>query len=108
MNKQNLVKLNTQRLHCQGVPEVTFLPTKQCGRPPLLESTLDNQVKEYITAVRARAGMVNTAIILAATEGIVSATDQSLYQQHRGTLVLTKSWAKSLLIRMGFVKRQRL
>lgn len=106
MKKQYLVELHAQRLNCQGVPEVTRLPTKQCGRPLLLGSTVDDQVKEYITALRAIAGVVNTAIVLAAAEGIVSATDRSLLRQHGGTLVLTKSWAKSLLIRMGFVKRK--
>ena len=61
MKKQYLVELNAQRLYCQEVPEVTRLPTKQCGRPLLLGITLDNQVKEYITALRATAGVVNTS-----------------------------------------------
>ena len=43
---------------------------------------------------------------LAATEGIVAAADRSLLRQHGGSLVLTKAWAKSLLSRMGFVKRK--
>ena len=47
-------------------------------------------------------------IVLAAAEGIVTATDWSLLQQHRGTLVLTKSWAKSLLIRRGLLSAKAL
>ena len=76
-------------------------------------STLDGQVKEYIIVLRATAGVVNTAIVLAAAEEIVAAaeeivaaTDHRLVKQHDGSVTLTKSWAKSLLIRMGFVKRK--
>ena len=60
------------------IPEVTSLPTKQRGRPLLLGSTLDSQNKEYIIALRATAGVVNTAIVLAAAEGNVAASDCSL------------------------------
>ena len=52
-------------------------------------------------------GVVNTAISLAAAEGIVAA-DHSLLRQDCGSLVLTKAWAKakSLSRRMGFVKHR--
>ena len=73
---------------------------------PFLGSTLDAQVREYVIALRATSGVVNTAIVLAAAEGIVAATDCSFLRQHGGSLVLTKAWAKSLINRMGFVKRK--
>ena len=38
--------------------------------------------------------------------GIVVAADCSLVREHDGSLVLTKVWARSLLRRMGFVKRK--
>ena len=106
MKKQYLAELNHRRKNGGEIPEVTSLPTKACGRPLLLGSTLDVQVSKYITALRDAAGVVNTAIVVAAAEGIVAAADRSLLRQHGGTLVLTKSWAKSLMIRMGFVKRK--
>ena len=106
LKKQYLAELNDRRQNSATIPEVTRLPTKPRGRPLLLGSTLDDQVKEYVTALRATAGVVNTAIVLAAAEGIVAATERSLLSQHGGSLVLTKAWAKSLLIRMGFVKRK--
>ena len=106
LKKQYLAELNDRRQNSATIPEVTRLPTKPRGRPLLLGSTLDDKVKEYITALRATAGVVNTAIVLAAAEGIVSATERSPLRQHGGSLVLTKAWAKSLLIRMGFVKRK--
>ena len=106
LKKQYSAELNHRRKNGGEIPEVTSLPTKTRGRPLLLGSTLDVQVREYITALRDAAGVVNTAIVVAAAEGIVAAADRSLLRQHGGTLVLTKSWAKSLMIRMGFVKRK--
>ena len=106
LKKQYLAELNNQNQNGATIPVVTRLPTKPHGCPLLLGSTLDDQVKEYVTALRAAAGVVNTAIVLAAAEGIVAATEHSLLRQHGGSLVLTKAWAKSLLIRMGFVKRK--
>ena len=98
--------VNDRRQNSATIPEVTRLPTKPRGHPLLLGSTLDDQVKEYVTALRATAGVVNTAIVLAAAEGIVAASERSLLRQHGGSLVLTKARAKSLLIKMGFVKRK--
>ena len=48
--------------------------------------------------------MINTARVLAAAERTVTAADCSLLRQHGGSLVLTKTWTKSLLSRKGFVK----
>lgn len=53
---------------------------------------------------------MNTAITLAAAEGIISARylGNELYQQG-GVFVLVKigqNWAKSLMCRMGLVKRK--
>ena len=64
------------------IPEEKSLPTEVHGCPLLLGSTLDGQVKEYVIALRATAGVVNTAIVLAAAEGIVATPDHSLLRQH--------------------------
>ena len=49
---------------------------------------------------------MNTAIVLAAAEGVVAAPDCSLLRQYGGSLVFTKAWAKCLLIWIEFVKRK--
>ena len=49
---------------------------------------------------------INSAVVMAAAEGIVSAQDITKLVEHRGHINITKSWAKSLLNRMGFVKRK--
>ena len=60
------------------ISEVTSLCTKAHGHSLLLGSTLDAQVRGYIIALRATAGVVNTAIVLAGVEGIVTAADHNL------------------------------
>ena len=84
---------------------VKNLPTKEQGRPLLLGQALDKAVQDYVTSMRNVEGVVNTAIVMAAAEGIIAARDRSLLIQHGGHIEIKKSWAKSLLGRMGYVKR---
>ena len=55
-----------------AVPVVLSLSTKQQGRPLLLGSELDGAVQDYIKSMRMVGGVVNTAIVMAAAEGIIS------------------------------------
>ena len=72
LKKQYLAELKNRHHNSATIPR---LPTKPRGHPLLLGSTLDDQVKEYVTAA---VGVVNIAIMLAAAEGIVAATERSL------------------------------
>ena len=82
------------------------LPTKPQGRPLLLGQELDRAVQDYIEALRLAGGVVNSAIVVAAANGIVSAKDVSLLSSRGGSISITKHWAKSLLSRMKYVKRK--
>ena len=88
------------------IPVIKSLPTKSQGRPLMLGEQLDAAVQDYIQGMRTVGGVVNTTIVLAAAEGIITARDQSLLVQNGSHIKLTKSWAKSLLKRMGYVKRK--
>ena len=88
------------------VPSVTSLPTKPQGRPLMLGKVIDTAVQDYVTAMRAVGGVVNTNICMAAAEGIVASRDQGLLAQHGGHIQITNAWARSLLTRMGYVKRK--
>ena len=57
-------------------------------------------------ATRAAGGVVNTAIVMAAAVGIMSSRDVTKLSLHGGCLNVTKTWAKSLLKRMWYVKRE--
>ena len=60
----------------------------------------------YVWSLRRAGGIINTRVVVAAGKGIVEANDRSLLAENGGSLDLNQSWAKSLLIRMNFVKRK--
>ena len=76
---------------------------ERAGHPFLFGAELDKQVKHYLNHLRGMGGIVNTVITLGVTEGIVKNADSNLLEMKGGHIVLTKSWAKSLLSWMGFV-----
>ena len=76
------------------------------GRPLELGKELDNDVQKYVKALRKAGTPINTAVILAAVEGIITAKHQTLLASNGGHIQLNKSWAKSLVARMNLVKRR--
>ena len=60
----------------------------------------------YIKAVREGGGVITTAITMAAATAIVRRADRNLLSENGGPIDITVNWAKSLLYRMGFVKRR--
>ena len=72
----------------------------------MLGEILDAKVKKYIQALRSAGTPIGSSIVMAAGEGIVRAHDRTLLVQHGGHIQITKTWALSLLKRMGFVKRK--
>ena len=87
--------------------EVQELPCKKAGKPLLLGEELDKQVREYVKYLRDLecGAVVNSAIVIAAAEGIVMNKDSNLLACNGGGINLTKYWGKSLLRRMGIVKK---
>ena len=72
----------------------------------LLGKQLDDKVQNYVEAL-CNAGMpIGSSVIMAAGEGMIRAHDRTLLVQHGGRIEITKSWAMSLLKRMGYVKRE--
>ena len=48
------------------------LPQKKRGRPFLLGEQLDNQVEKYLKTLRNKGGVINTAIVMACAEGVIT------------------------------------
>jgi hypothetical protein len=63
-------------------------------------------VQTFVNNIRTSGGVINTAIVMASARGIVLAKDRPLLFENGGHIELTKSWAVSLLKRMGMVKRK--
>ena len=57
--------------------------------------------------MRERGGVINTAITMAAAAAaIVTKQDRNLLAENGGHIRITKTWAKSFLQRIGYVKRR--
>ena len=82
------------------------LPSKKRGRPLLLGHELDDQVKSYIKDLRGKGGSVDTTVVIACAEAMVNRVDKKLLKDNGGPIDLSKTWAKSLLQRIGYVKRK--
>lgn len=100
-----LMKKN-QTEEIESVPRVLALPKLTQGRPLLLGPELDRLVQNFVDSMRKTGGVVNTLIVMAGAHGIVSARNPALLVEHGGHIEFTKAWAKSLLKRMGYVKRK--
>ena len=72
----------------------------------MLEETTDQAMQEFIKLLRSNGGTVNTCIVMAAAEAIISTRHPGYLQEQGGFFVVTKIWAKSLLKRMNFVQRK--
>ena len=72
----------------------------------MLGHELDDQVKSYIKDLRGKGGNVDTTVVIACTEAMVNRVDKRLLKDNGGRIDLSKTWAKSLLQRIGYVKRK--
>lgn len=83
--------------------DVETLSTWPRGRPLML-GDIDELVKDYIKQLRAAGGVTNTTIVMAAARGVILSRNRALLQEYGGHVTILKSWARSLLTRMNFVK----
>ena len=102
--EKNYPKELAKRNH-DKVTEVEELPPKKCGHPLLSGVQLDDRVKLYAKEMRKKGVIINTRVVMAAAEGIVTHHDANLIADG-GPIIITKHWARSLLTRMHFVKRR--
>ena len=83
-----------------------MFPGKGHGRPLLLKDFLMPRLRKTLLHYELVQGVLNTAIVLVASKGIVAVSDCGLLKQHGGSLELTSGWAKSLLTSMGYIRRK--
>ena len=90
----------------QNPDVVTHLPKQARGRPLLLTKEADQQVQRFIRAIRESGGVVSTRTVIATAKGLFKKANPPILVEYGGPLKLGKPWARSLLQRMGFVKRK--
>ncbi len=84
---------------------VDHLPARNRGRKVVLGQKMDTMVQDYIRRLREKGCVINTAIVIAATKGILLSQDKTRLQEFGGPATLSPTWAKSLLTRMNFINK---
>jgi len=79
------------------------IPSKRRGRPKLL-GDYDVQVQQFVKALQQSGTVVTPRVVIAAAEGIVSANNKDLLASNGGNVNLKKTWAVSLMKRVGLRK----
>ena len=104
--KKSYVTAQEARKRKTGEVDIVLesLPPKKRGRPLLLSDNLDTQVQAYVKVSRGQGCIINTSLVIAGAMGIIKKTNPALLENNPE--LLSKSWAKSVLIRMGYVKRR--
>ena len=82
---------------------VTALPTRPRGRPPLLLE-LDEKLLQFLNAMRARGGVINSHVVRATADAIIRSNHSSGLQDLRNFSML-RSWVQSVYKRMGYTRR---
>ena len=72
----------------------------------LLGKNLNHLIKEWIENLRILGSVVNTTVVMAGAHEIILSWDATKLQLHGEHINITKTWARSLLICMGFDKRK--
>jgi len=81
------------------------IPAKKRGTP-LLFGEYDKQIVEYVRRLRRHGAKVNRTIVMGSARGILTRKAPQLLFEQGGSQKITKTWAKSLLRRIEFVKRK--
>ena len=79
------------------------IPSKRRGRPKLL-GDYDTQVQQFVKALQQSGTVVTPQVVIAAAEGIISANNKELLASNGGNISLKKTWAVSLMKRVGLRK----
>ncbi len=82
------------------------LANKPKGKPLLIGSENDQKVQELVKSIRQAGGVINRSIVLSLGHGVISARDRSILKKYGGPVDLTRTWAESIMERMGFVRRK--
>jgi len=75
--------------------EIKGFSSKKQGRPLMLKEELDIQVQAFLKELHSNAGVVNTAITMAAAEGIVQNHDSNLLAKTGGNIVIGQNLSGS-------------
>lgn len=103
-NFRKAYKEKLSRQQKQACPQqVTEIPHKPRGRPPLLLE-LDEKLIKFLRAVRSKGGIVNIHVVRATATALIESNPSMA--SHLNQFSMPRTWVTSLYRRMGFVKRK--
>ena len=106
INESTVRSIKTRYLRLKRLgQEPTSLPNSPRGKPCML-GDLDEKIQLYIKAARENGAAVSTRIVMSAAEGIVTKFARHRLASYGGHIEITKTWARSLLRRMGYTQRK--
>ena len=82
------------------------LANKPKGRSFLIGLENDQKVQQLVKGIREAGGVINRNIVLSLGFGVLSASDRSVLKKYGGPIDLTRTWAESIMQRMGYVRRK--
>ena len=81
--------------------------SKEAEKTILVGQKLVKTIQGFIRETRKAGGVINTSVIVAMAMGIIiTSKDLSLVHENGGHLVITSSWAKSILKRIGLCEKK--
>ena len=86
--------------------EITSLPSKKQGRPPLLGYKLDHLLQEQIISMRKRGTPISSHMVIGVARGLLLKHNRSFLSDFGGPITLTKDWAICVMRQMGYTKRR--
>lgn len=66
------------------------LPSKKCGKPPLLGDELDRHLQQLILCMRARGVSINTSVVIGMGRGILLKHNRSHLEEYGGMIKLNR------------------
>ena len=85
---------------------VDKLPAKHTWHPLLLGQDVEESAKKIIHCIREAGGIINSSIVIGIFTGILCETDSNLLAENSAPILIDRSVAQRLLIKMQYVKRK--
>ena len=82
------------------------LPPKKRGRPLLLGTHIEKQLRLYLQKIRENGGVVRASVVVAVGKGIMMSLNHTRLAEFGDHITLNRHWACHFLGRMKFVRRK--
>eukprot|EP00794_Sanderia_malayensis_P004503 gene4503-5100_t len=103
---RSMIKSYNESTKSFGPHDLEILPKKRRGAKTLAPEEIDKKVLAMIQSMRASGTAVDFNMTVSIARGITLANDRTLLKENGGHIDFSKSWAQSILRRLGYSKRK--